>query len=129
MDYEKYISVTKDFPKRGISFKDVSPLLRDPVAFHSCIDDLAKLAEEYHANAIIGPESRAFIFGAAMAYKMGLGFVMARKAGKLPGIVIHYTYQLEYGSATLEIRRIPSRRATVCFLSMTLWLPAVLSML
>jgi len=103
MDYEKYISVTKDFPKKGISFKDVSPLLRDPVAFHSCIDDLAKLAEEYHANAIIGPESRAFIFGAAMAYKMGLGFVMARKAGKLPGIVIHYTYQLEYGSATLEI--------------------------
>jgi adenine phosphoribosyltransferase len=103
MDYEKYISVTKDFPKKGISFKDISPLLRDPEAFHSAIDDLSKLAEPFHPDVLIGPESRAFLFGAAMAYRMNKGFVMARKAGKLPGTVIHITYQLEYGTATLEI--------------------------
>lgn len=92
-----------DFPKKGIAFKDISPLLRDPVAFQSCIDDLAKIAEEYNPNIICGPESRAFIFGAALAYKMKLGFVMARKAGKLPGIIYQISYQLEYGTATLAI--------------------------
>lgn len=103
MDYEKYIGVTKDFPKAGISFKDISPLLKDPEAFRSCIDDLAKIAEQYNPDIIIGPESRAFIFGAALAYKMNKGFVMARKAGKLPGITYKVTYQLEYGTATIEI--------------------------
>jgi adenine phosphoribosyltransferase len=103
MDYEKYIGVTKDFPKKGISFKDISPLLRDPEAFHNCIDDMAKLAKEYKPDILIGPESRAFLFGAALAYKMGIGFVMARKAGKLPGVTYRISYQLEYGTATLEI--------------------------
>ena len=86
MDYERYISVVNGFPKAGISFKDISPLLRDPDAFHHCIDDFAELAEPYHPTVILGPESRGFIFGAALAYKMGIGFVMARKAGKLPGM-------------------------------------------
>ncbi len=103
MDYKKYIGITEDFPKKGISFKDISPLLRDSEAFHSCIDDLAKLAEEYKPDIICGPESRAFIFGSALAYKMGIGFVMARKAGKLPGVIYQITYQLEYGTATLAI--------------------------
>lgn len=103
MDYEKYIGITPDFPTKGISFKDISPLLKDPVAFHSCIDDLSKLAEEYKPDIIIGPESRAFLFGAALAYKMNIGFVMARKAGKLPGPVYRVSYALEYGTATLEI--------------------------
>ena len=103
MNYEKYIGVTKDFPKKGISFKDISPLLKNPDAFKSCIDDLAKLAEKYKPTIICGPESRAFLFGAALAYKMNLGFVMARKAGKLPGIINQITYQLEYGTATLAI--------------------------
>jgi len=103
MDYKKYIGVTLDFPKKGISFKDISPLLRDPEAFHSCIDDLAKLAEPFKPDIICGPESRAFLFGAALAYKMNLGFVMARKAGKLPGVIYQISYQLEYGTATLSI--------------------------
>lgn len=103
MDYTKYIGVTNDFPKKGISFKDISPLLKDPDAFQSCIDDLAKIAEKYNCDYICGPESRAFIFGAALALKMHKGFVMARKAGKLPGVTYKVTYQLEYGTATIEI--------------------------
>ncbi len=105
MDYEKFINVVPDFPKKGISFKDISPLLRDPNAFKSCVDEMAALAEEFHPDVIVGPESRAFLFGAAMAYKMGIGFVMARKAGKLPGEKYKVTYDLEYGQATLEIPR------------------------
>lgn len=103
MDYEKYIGVTPDFPKKGISFKDISPLLKDPDAFKSCIDDMAKIAEEYNIDIICGPESRAFLFGAALGYKMHKGFVMARKAGKLPGVTYKVSYQLEYGTATIEI--------------------------
>ena len=103
MDYEKYIGVTPDFPKKGISFKDISPLLRDPVAFHSCIEDLAKLAAPFHPDILCGPESRAFLFGAALAYRMDIGFVMARKAGKLPGKTYSIEYALEYGTAKLEI--------------------------
>ncbi len=103
MDYSKYIGVTPDFPKKGISFKEISPLLRDPEALHHCIDDLAKMSEEFKPNVIIGPESRGFLFGAALAYKMGVGFIMARKAGKLPGKVLKVSYELEYGTATIEV--------------------------
>jgi adenine phosphoribosyltransferase len=104
MNYTKYIAVIPDFPKKGISFKDISPLIRDPAAFKTCIDDLAKAAKKYKPDVIIAPESRGFIFGSALAYKMGCGFVMARKAGKLPGKNIQVTYTLEYAKATLEVR-------------------------
>jgi adenine phosphoribosyltransferase len=104
MDYEKCIGVVPDFPKKGISFKDISPLLGDPKAFHSCIDDLAKLAEPYKPDMIIAAESRGFIFGSALAYKLGIGFVMARKPHKLPGHNLAVSYTLEYGQETLEIR-------------------------
>lgn len=103
MDLERYIGVTPDFPKKGISFKDVSPLLRDPEAFRYCIGELKKLAEEFRPTIIVGAESRGFLFGTALAYEMGIGFVMARKAGKLPGITIKVSYQLEYGTATMEV--------------------------
>lgn len=103
MDLERYIGVVPDFPKKGISFKDISPLVRDPKAFDYCIDELEKLAQEFQPTVIVGAESRGFIFGATLAYKMGIGFVMARKAGKLPGITIKVSYQLEYGTATMEV--------------------------
>lgn len=103
MDLERYIGVVPDFPKKGISFKDISPLVRDPKAFDYCIDELEKLAKEFQPTVIVGAESRGFIFGATLAYKMGIGFVMARKAGKLPGITIKVSYQLEYGTATMEV--------------------------
>lgn len=104
MDYSKYISVTPNFPKEGISFKDISPLLGDPEAFKSCIDDMAKIAEKYHPDVIVGPEARGFIFGSALAYKMGIGFVMARKKGKLPGKTYEVEYNLEYGTEKLQLR-------------------------
>lgn len=103
MDFEKYIGVTPDFPKKGISFKDISPLLQNPEAYKAAIDEMCKLAEEFKPTLIIGPESRGFLFASAMAYKMGIGFVMARKAGKLPGITTKVSYQLEYGTATIEV--------------------------
>ncbi len=103
MDYSKYIGVVEGWPKKGISFKDISPLLRDPEAFSACIDDLAQLAKEFKPDLIVGPESRGFIFGSALAYRMHIGFVMARKDGKLPGVVYQVSYQLEYGTATICI--------------------------
>ena len=103
MNYQDYIQVVNDFPKKGISFKDISPLLKDSEAFHSAIVDMAKLAEEFKPDVIVGPESRAFIFGSALAFYMNKGFVMARKGGKLPGVIYQITYQLEYGTATLAI--------------------------
>ena len=103
MDYEKHIGVYPNFPKEGISFKDISPLVANGPVFHSVIDDLAKIAEKYHPDFIIGAESRGFIFGAALAYQMNLGFIMGRKAGKLPGKTIRASYSLEYGTASIEI--------------------------
>ena len=103
LDLEKYIGVIPDFPKKGISFKDISPLLRDPEAFEETINRLAEIAAQYDPDVFVGAEARGFAFGAALAYKMGKGFVMARKAGKLPGKTISYTYDLEYGSATLQV--------------------------
>jgi adenine phosphoribosyltransferase len=103
IDYEKYIGVTEGFPKPGISFKDISPLLADPKAWKSAVNDMVKIASPWKPDLIIGPESRGFIFGSAMAYAMGCGFVMARKKGKLPGQVARKTYTLEYAEATIEM--------------------------
>ena len=83
MDYRNYIGVYPDFPKKGISFKDISPLVANKEAFASAIKDLAKLGEKYRPDYIIGAESRGFIFGSALALEMGVGFIMGRKAGKL----------------------------------------------
>jgi adenine phosphoribosyltransferase len=104
MNYQNYIGVINGFPKEGISFKDISPLLRDGPAFHQCISDLVKLAKPYRPTVIIAAEARGFVFASAMAAQMGIGFVMARKKGKLPGHNISVTYALEYGTDTLEIR-------------------------
>ncbi len=103
MDYRNYIGVYPDFPKKGISFKDISPLVANKEAFASAIKDLAKLGEKYRPDYIIGAESRGFIFGSALALEMGVGFIMGRKAGKLPGKTYSASYELEYGTATLEI--------------------------
>lgn len=103
MDYSRYVDVVPDFPKKGISFKDVSPLLRDPEAFKACIAELAEHAEKYRPDVIMGAESRGFVFGSALALKMGLSFVMVRKPGKLPGEVLTVSYGLEYGRDSFEI--------------------------
>ncbi len=92
-----------DFPKPGILFKDITPLLADPAALRLCLDLLAERASPLRAEAVVGIESRGFIFGAALAARLGLGFVPARKTGKLPYRTHRVTYGLEYGTDALEL--------------------------
>jgi len=103
MELKDYIRIQENFPREGISFKDISPLLENPKAFAETIDRMKEIAEKWSPDLIVGPESRGFIFGAPLAIAMNKGFLMARKAGKLPGKALSVTYDLEYGRATLEI--------------------------
>ena len=101
MNYKDYIAVIEDFPIKGISFKDVTPLLQDKDAYNACIDELSKKALDMGANLVVAPESRGFLFGCPMAYKMNCGFVPIRKPGKLPRENISQEYELEYGTNKL----------------------------
>jgi adenine phosphoribosyltransferase len=92
-----------DFPKEGIVFKDLMPLIADADAFRSCVDLLAEWARPREPTVILGAEARGFIFGGALAYALDCGFVPARKPGKLPWRTVEATYELEYGSDTLQI--------------------------
>jgi adenine phosphoribosyltransferase len=92
-----------DFPKRGILFKDITTLLKDPRAFKQSIDQLTDLVRGHVPRVVIGMESRGFIFAAPIAYQLNAGFVPVRKLGKLPGEVISTEYDLEYGTNTLEL--------------------------
>lgn len=92
-----------DFPKKGIIFKDITTLLNNKKAFRFAIDLLAKKVKAQKIDHVVCVESRGFIFGAALAYKLGAGFVPVRKKGKLPSKTTSVTYQLEYGTDTLEI--------------------------
>ena len=91
-----------NYPKEGIIFKDITPLLRDAKAFSVCIDEMAALVPN-DTDYIIGVEARGFILGGAIAYRKGIGFVPARKKGKLPHKTMSRDYGLEYGTASLEI--------------------------
>ncbi|SBU94558.1 adenine phosphoribosyltransferase [Streptomyces sp. Ncost-T6T-1] len=92
-----------DYPKPGVMFKDITPLLADPVAFTALTDALAELCVRHGATKIVGLEARGFILAAPVAVRAGIGFVPVRKAGKLPGATLSQTYELEYGSAEIEI--------------------------
>src|SRR3954463_4944821 len=94
-----------DFPKKGIIFKDITPLLGDGPLFHKTIDILAERYSGEKIDAVLGIESRGFIIGAALAYRLGAGFCIGAKRGNLPYQTHRATYQLEYGSDTLEIHR------------------------
>ena len=102
-DLKSYVRDVPDFPKPGIIFKDITPLLRDRNAFKKTINMLAGKFKKGNIEQIVAVESRGFIFGAALAYKLGTGFIPIRKKGKLPYKTRGITYQLEYGSDTLEI--------------------------
>ncbi|HET6655064.1 MAG TPA: adenine phosphoribosyltransferase [Gammaproteobacteria bacterium] len=97
-----FVRDVPDFPKPGIVFKDIMPLLADPGAFVTCIEALAAPWREEGVDIVCGIEARGFIFAAAMAERLGAGFVPLRKPGKLPGRVLGADYALEYGSARLE---------------------------
>lgn len=104
-DLKQCIRDIPDFPKKGIIFKDITTLLNDSEAFKKSIDVLVKKYKNEKIGQVVGIESRGFIFGAVLAYKLGAGFVPVRKKGKLPSKTKSITYQLEYGSDTLEIHK------------------------
>ncbi|MGN8914088.1 adenine phosphoribosyltransferase [Anaerofustis butyriciformans] len=104
MDLKSKIRVIEDFPKEGISFKDITTLVKDKDALKETIDRLCDYIPN-DVDLIVGPESRGFIFGTAVAYKIGAGFVPVRKPGKLPAETLSYTYDLEYGTDTIEIHK------------------------
>jgi adenine phosphoribosyltransferase len=104
MDLKKHIRNVPDFPKKGILFYDISTLLAHKDAWRHAVDALAKAIRPYKPTVLAGIESRGFLVAAPMALELGLGFVMLRKKGKLPGETIRYTYQLEYGTDTIEVQ-------------------------
>jgi len=104
-DLASKIRDVPDFPKPGILFKDITTLLKDGESFRAAIDGLLERIGPRTVDAVVGMESRGFIFGAPIAYKLGVGFVPVRKLGKLPADVVSVEYDLEYGSATLEMHR------------------------
>ena len=112
MNYKDYIRIAEDFPKPGISFKDVSPLLSDAKAFASAIEELKEACANWEADVVIGPEARGFLVGAPLALALNKGFVMARKKGKLPGETLSRSYGLEYGSDTIEIPTFALKKGT-----------------
>lgn len=92
-----------DFPKPGILFKDITPVLKDPVLLNQVVDYFYYQLKDKKIQYVAGIESRGFILGAALAYKLGAGFIPIRKKGKLPGLVEQHEYDLEYGTDTIEI--------------------------
>ncbi|MCM8831407.1 MAG: adenine phosphoribosyltransferase [Candidatus Omnitrophica bacterium] len=105
MNLKKFIRSIPDFPKKGILFRDITPLLKNKQAFKYVIDTFAKKLKNKKIEYIVAAESRGFIFGGALSYKLGCGFVPVRKPGKLPYKTNQYTYNLEYGTDTLEIHQ------------------------
>jgi len=104
-DLSKFIRTIPDYPKPGIMFKDITPLLRNAPVFNAVIEVYANHYKDAGVDIIAGPEARGFIFGSALAYRMGAGFVPIRKKGKLPYDTYEVTYDLEYGDDTLTIHQ------------------------
>jgi adenine phosphoribosyltransferase len=116
MDLKTLIRDIPDFPKPGILFRDITTLLRDPAGLKYSIETLAAQVRDLQPQYIVGMESRGFIFGSALAYEMGLGFIPVRKPGKLPADVHTVEYALEYGTDRLEIHQdavVPNSRVLI----------------
>jgi adenine phosphoribosyltransferase len=115
-DFQRSIRSVPDFPKKGIMFRDITTLLKEPEIFRASIDAFVARYRKESIQKVVSVESRGFIFGSALAYALGAGFVPVRKAGKLPAATIQESYQLEYGSDTLELHRdaiIPGERILI----------------
>jgi adenine phosphoribosyltransferase len=104
MDLKPHIRAIPDFPKPGILFYDISTLLAHPQAWRTTIDRLCERITPHRPDLLVGIESRGFLVAAPLAYALGSGFAMVRKKGKLPGKTVRFTYELEYGSDTIEIQ-------------------------
>lgn len=103
MDIKSYIRDIPDFPKKGIVFKDITPLLKNPDLLKATTDRLLDMVGNYSIDKVIGMESRGFIFGPMLAERLNAGFVPVRKPGKLPAETLSESFELEYGTDTLEI--------------------------
>ncbi len=112
MDFKAKIRDIQDFPIEGILFRDITTVLKDPEAMVASIDEICSKLEGVDFDLVLGPESRGFIFGMPVAYKMKKGFVPVRKAGKLPAEVVAKEYDLEYGTATIEIHKDAIQKGT-----------------
>lgn len=104
-DFRDYIRDVPDFPTPGILFRDITPLLASPEAFHAAVVAMAAPYRSLRPDKVLGIEARGFMFGAPIARELGVGFVPVRKPGKLPRETLRATYGLEYGRDTLEIHR------------------------
>ena len=102
---EEYVRSIPDFPEEGIIFRDVTSVIQNPEGLKLAIDGIDDLIKELDFDVVVGPESRGFIFGVPVAYNFGKGFVPVRKKGKLPCETISAEYELEYGTATIEIHK------------------------
>ena len=105
MDLKECVRVIEDFPKEGISFKDITTLIADGEALKESIDQIANYLKDKEIDVVVGPEARGFIFGVPVAYALGVGFVPVRKKGKLPGETVSVKYALEYGEDELFIHK------------------------
>ncbi len=105
MELKNYIATIEDFPKPGIKFRDITPLMANGEAFAEATRRFTEFAKKVGADVIVGPESRGFIFGCPVAYNLEVGFIPVRKPGKLPRETVSYAYDLEYGSNELHIHK------------------------
>ena len=116
MDLKEKIRVVEGFPKKGVSFKDITTLLKDREAYHETVDAMVSRCRDKNADLIVGPEARGFVLGAPVAYGLHAGFVLVRKPGKLPAETVRYEYGLEYGTDILEIHKdaiLPGQRVVI----------------
>ncbi len=104
-ELKKHIRSIKDFPKKGIMFRDITTLLKEPKAFNKALDELMLFTDQVKIDKVVGIESRGFIFGSLLAQKLNVGFIPARKPGKLPAETESATYQLEYGEDKIEMHK------------------------
>lgn len=105
MDLEQFIALVPDYPKKGVNFRDITPLMDNGEAYKYATDQIVAYAQEKQIDLIVGPEARGFIIGCPVAYALGIGFAPVRKEGKLPRETIKVSYGLEYGSDVLTIHK------------------------
>lgn len=117
MDLKQYIANVPNFPKEGIIFRDISPLMADGKAYQYATQQIVDYAKKIGAEMIVGPEARGFIVGCPVAYKLGIGFTPARKKGKLPRETVSVQYGLEYGTDELHLHKDaikPGQKVLIC---------------
>ncbi|MFJ5758144.1 adenine phosphoribosyltransferase [Neobacillus sp. NPDC093182] len=105
MDLKQFIAIVPDYPKPGITFKDITPLMNNGDAYKYATDQIVSYAKNKQIDLIVGPEARGFIIGCPVAYSLGIGFAPVRKEGKLPRETVKVSYGLEYGSDVLTIHK------------------------